>query len=247
MRTPTSKTTKTRKIDSAASMQNLFLFDIDGTIIWGGGAGEAALRSAIQTKFGKEADLSQINMAGATDRRIARDLLAFYGLPDSEENEAAFVEAYLEALPKLLQEKNGRILPGIIDLLDTIRNRPDCSLALLTGNIRKGAQIKLEHFGVWHYFPFGAFADDHYDRNHLGPFAQARASAHHGVTFDPDRTFIIGDTPRDIACGKAIGAKTVAVATGDYSTEALAQHSPDFLFADFSDPLKSLRIILGEN
>ncbi len=228
-------------------MQNLFLFDIDGTIIWGGGAGEAALRHAMRTRFGGEADLSKINMAGATDRRIARDLLEFYGHPVSEENEAAFVEAYLEALPGFLKEKGGKILPGIITLLDAIREREDCCLALLTGNIRKGAKIKLDHFGVWHYFPFGAFADDHYDRNHLGPFARERALEHHGVTFSPERIFVVGDTPRDIACGKAIGAKTVAVATGDYSAEALEAHAPDFLFPNFADPEGALRIILGES
>ena len=96
--------------------------------------------------------------------------------------------------------------------------------------------MKLSHYGVWHYFGFGAYADDHHVRNELGPVAAARAFEEHGEEFPPDRIYVIGDTPRDIECGKAFGAKTVAVATGYYSREALASHDPDFLFDDFSDP-----------
>ena len=96
--------------------------------------------------------------------------------------------------------------------------------------------MKLTHYGVWHYFAFGAYADDHHVRNELGPVAMARALEEHGEEFTADRIYVIGDTPRDIECGKAFGAVTVAVATGKYSHEQLASHTPDFLFDDFSDP-----------
>jgi phosphoglycolate phosphatase-like HAD superfamily hydrolase len=117
-----------------------------------------------------------------------------------------------------------------------MRERPDCLLALLTGNLAAGAEVKLSHYGVWHYFGFGAYADDHHVRNELGPVAQARALEQHGEEFPPERIYVIGDTPRDIECGKAFGAVTVAVATGKYAREELASHGPDFLFDDFSDP-----------
>ena len=109
------------------------------------------------------------------------------------------------------------------------------SLALLTGNLERGAQIKLSHYGLWNYFEFGAYADDNADRNRLGPFAQARARERHGVEFPPERTFVLGDTPHDITCGRVIGAKTVAIATGGCPRETLAAYQPDFLFDDLSD------------
>ena len=119
--------------------------------------------------------------------------------------------------------------------VDTLRARPQVALALLTGNLERGAEIKLSYYGVWGYFEFGAYADDHCDRNRLGPFAQARAKERLGVEFPPERIFVLGDTPHDITCGRAIGAKTVAIATGGYTHEQLAAHQPDFLFDDLSD------------
>jgi len=116
-----------------------------------------------------------------------------------------------------------------------LRARPHLVLALLTGNISRGAQLKLEHYGVWHFFEFGAFADDHYDRNELGSFARSRAKEKHGREFSAAEIDVIGDTPRDIACGKAFGARTIAVATGRWSRGDLAKHQPDFLIDDFSD------------
>jgi phosphoglycolate phosphatase-like HAD superfamily hydrolase len=108
-------------------------------------------------------------------------------------------------------------------------------LALLTGNVSRGAQLKLEHYGVWHFFEFGAFADDHHDRNRLGTVARARAKEKHGRRFSASEIDVIGDTPRDIACGKAFGARTIAVATGTWSRDRLAKYRPDFLIDDLSD------------
>lgn len=217
------------------SERRLFLFDIDGTLITSGGAGEKALIDAMRDRFGVEEDFSGITLAGATDSAIARRLLEKHGIEAGPEQVVSLLDSYLGHLRDRLPRHNGRLLPGIITLLDELQQRQDAALALLTGNIVRGAEIKLRHFGLWDYFPFGAFADDHHDRNQLGPFATARAREEHGEDFPPERTYVLGDTPRDIECGRAFGAKTVAIATGNYSFEELASHAPDFLFRDLSD------------
>lgn len=228
-----------------ASSRRLFLFDIDGTLITSGGAGEKALIDAMATRFGVVEDFSGITLAGATDARIASALLTKHGLGDSAENVAALLDSYLHHLHEVLPSHAGRVLPGIVTLLDALKARPNAVVGLLTGNLVRGAEIKLRHYGVWDYFEFGAFADDHADRNELGKFARARALERHGEEFDPDRIYVIGDTPRDIECGRAIGARTVAIATGNYTRADLASHSPDFLFDDLSDTERVLGALLG--
>jgi phosphoglycolate phosphatase len=215
--------------------RHLWLFDIDGTLIIGRGAGEKALHEAMRRAFDRTDGFDRIVLAGSTDKQIAHELLAANDLPITEENVASVIEHYLEVLQDLMHPHGGELLPGILGLLETLSARPDCAVGLLTGNVRRGAEIKLGHFGVWHFFPFGAFADDHHDRNELGGFARQRALEYHGLEFPPERIYVLGDTPKDIACGKAIGAKTVAIATGQYSLEELAAHDPDFLFPDLAD------------
>lgn len=218
------------------SPKRLYLFDIDGTLITSGGAGVTSFTEAVRDFCGSTAALEGINFAGNTDTGIARSVLEAAGMEPTEANIMGLLDAYLSILPHRMGLHEGRLLPGITSLLDTLKDRPDCVLALLTGNLAQGAEVKLSHYGVWHYFGFGAYADDHHVRNELGPVAQARAFEEQGEEFTADRIYVIGDTPRDIECGKAFGAKTVAVATGHYSREALAFHDPDFLFDDFSDP-----------
>ena len=213
----------------------LFLFDIDGTLLTSGGAGERALRLGFRDRFGIDDDLSSIEIAGRTDSGIVREMLAAHRLPATPENIAAFLDGYLHHLAQEIPRTPGRLLPGILPLLDALQPRADIVLALLTGNLARGAEIKLRHYGVWHYFEFGAFADDHHDRNQLGPFAQARARAQRGIEFPPERIFVLGDTPHDIACARAIGAKAIAIATGKFSQADLAAHTPDFLFEDLGD------------
>lgn len=215
--------------------RRLLLFDIDGTLITSGGAGEGALKDAMKSRFGVEEDLQGILLAGATDARISRELLQKHNLECSSENIAALLDAYLNHLSERMCKHNGYLLPGIVPLLESLSQREDAVLALLTGNVVRGAEIKLTHYGVWNFFEFGAFADDHHDRNELGKFARARAQERHGEEFPPERIYVIGDTPRDIECGRAIGAKTVAIATGHYSMSELKAHAPDFLFEDLSD------------
>lgn len=213
----------------------LLLFDIDGTLLTSGGAGERALRLGFRDRFGIDDDLSSVEIAGRTDSGIVREMLAAHRLPATPENIAAFLDGYLHHLAEEIPRTPGRLLPGILPLLDALQPRADIVLALLTGNLARGAEIKLRHYGVWHYFEFGAFADDHHDRNQLGPFAQARARAQRGIEFPPERIFVLGDTPHDIACARAIGAKVIAIATGKFSQADLAAHAPDFLFEDLGD------------
>ncbi len=215
--------------------KKLLLFDIDGTLITSGGAGEPALRLGIRDRFGLDEDFRDIEIAGRTDSGIARQFFAKHSLAATPENIAAFFDGYLHHLPALLSQKNGRLLPGIIPLLDALKARPDVVLALLTGNLARGAELKLTHYGVWDYFEFGAYADDHHDRNQLGHFARTRALERHGIDFPPAQIYVLGDTPHDITCARAIGAKAVAIATGNYSRDSLAAHAPDFLFDDLSD------------
>lgn len=213
----------------------LLLFDIDGTLLTSGGAGERALRLGFRDRFGIDDDLSSVEIAGRTDSGIVREMLAAHRLLATPENIAAFLDGYLHHLAEEIPRTPGRLLLGILPLLDALQPRADIVLALLTGNLARGAEIKLRHYGVWHYFEFGAFADDHHDRNQLGPFAQARARAQRGIEFPPERIFVLGDTPHDIACARAIGAKAIAIATGKFSQANLAAHTPDFLFEDLGD------------
>ncbi len=224
-------------------IQRLYLFDIDGTLITSGGAGEASLKEAVHDFCGKEVDFTAVTFAGNTDTGIARHLLRTAGMELTEGNIMGLLNCYLLHLAERISLHDGQLLSGIIPLLEKMRERSDCVLALLTGNLVAGAKIKLSHYGVWHYFEFGAFADDHHERNKLGPVAMARALKLQGKEFPPERIYVIGDTPRDIECGKVFGAKTVAVATGHNSREELATHTPDFLFDDLSDADAILSVI----
>src|SRR6266540_5579974 len=181
-------------------MKTLLLWDIDGTLILSGGAGERALVTALQTEFGIVGTLENIEVAGRTDPWIARRVLAKFALPDTPENISRYLDGYLAALPAELVNPHARTLPGVRELLRALVARGDFAQGLLTGNLRRGAEIKLRHHDLWAHFAFGAFADDSETRNELGPHAVRRAAAHHSVEFAADRVFVIGDTPHDIAC-----------------------------------------------
>jgi phosphoglycolate phosphatase-like HAD superfamily hydrolase len=218
-----------------AQRKRLLLFDIDGTLIHSGGAGVHALKSAFKERFGIDDDLHGIEIAGMTDSGIVVSILNKHEIPATNENVSAFLDSYVHFLSLELPRRKGKLLPGVLELLEKLKSRPHLVLALLTGNVSRGAQLKLEHYGVWHFFEFGAFADDHHDRNRLGPFARARAKEKHGREFSASDIDVIGDTPRDIDCGRALGARTVAVATGTWTRDQLAAYQPDFLIDDLSD------------
>lgn len=215
--------------------RRLLLWDIDGTLISTGAAGHRAIHLATAQRFGGDSDLEGVEIAGRTDTSIAHQILAKYGAPITEESMQSFLDIYLELLAQELPRSQGKVLPGILELLRRAESREDTVLGLLTGNLRRGARLKLEHYQLWQFFSFGAFADDHHDRNQLGTFALTRAHEGTGQTFPPGQVDVIGDTGHDIACGKAFGARTIAVATGSWPREQLAECAPGFLFDDLSN------------
>lgn len=224
-------------------MKKLILWDIDGTLIRTNRAGIIALVRAFAQLHGRETDMDQIEVAGRTDRWIISRMLDHHGMAASAENIHAVLEAYLQLLHGEMAARPGQVLPGVLELLETLHHRPDVVQGLLTGNVERGARTKLEFFKVWHYFQFGAFGDDSALRNELGPHALRRATERHQIDFLPERVWVIGDTPHDIECGKAIGARTIAVATGGYSLEQLTAHEPTAAFPDFSDTPAFLRAL----
>ena len=230
-----SCSTAFRNLNTPSTHKRLLLFDIDGTLIQSGGAGVFALQRGLAERFGIEDNLEDIEIAGMTDSGIAASILRKHQVAPSPENVGTFLDSYVHFLALELPQRVGAILPGVLGLLGQLKARPQIVLALLTGNVSRGAQLKLEHYGLWHFFEFGAFADDHQDRNELGPFARTRAREKHGQEFSAAQIDVIGDTPRDIACGRAIDARTIAIATGTWPREELSAHHPDFLFDDLAN------------
>lgn len=221
----------------------LLLFDIDGTLILTGEAGLVAFRETMQSAFGAADDLSRVDFSGATDSGIIAQLFGLHGIEHSPANVERFRTDYFPSLARWLPERQGRVLPGVPDLLAALRETEGVQLGLLTGNFAEGARLKLRHYGLWDYFAFGAFADDHSDRNELGPFARQRATAHTGRHFEDHQVWIIGDTPRDIACARACGAKVLAVATGRHSLDDLRALQPDAALPDLGDVPEVLRLL----
>ncbi len=213
----------------------LVLFDIDQTILNSGGAGEKALTQALRDRFGREETLENIEIAGKTDVWIAHRIFEAHGIEAHPENVAHFLDGYLDHLKQELARMKGWLLPGFPEILEALARLPNVAVGLLTGNLRRGAELKLGHYGMLDHFEFGAFADDSHERNLLGPFARKRAAEAHGTEFQDKDIYIIGDTPHDIACAKAIHATSVGVATGRFSRAELEAAGADFVFDDLSD------------
>ena len=223
----------------------LLLWDIDGTLVCTDGAGERSLLILIKELYGRElGEKLPVKLAGRTDVSIARDILKFLEIESTPEEERRFRDAYLERLPITLPAGKSKLHPGIAEILEAVHAHAEIHQGLLTGNHEAGAKLKLGHLGIWKYFEFGAFADDSHIRDELGPFALRRAKEKLGIDFPPERVFIIGDTQHDVACGKAIGAKTIAVATGSFSVAELEACKPTHTFADFADTKAFLDVIL---
>jgi phosphoglycolate phosphatase-like HAD superfamily hydrolase len=214
----------------------LWLFDIDGTLVDTGGAGMRALQEAAVECFGAEGP--PLDLAGSTDLGVLAGILAHFDLEHVADEEERFFASYLQRLEWNLAHGgySGRVLPGAIDLLEKLEQREDVALGLLTGNIAAGAGAKMRHYGLARHFRFGAYGCDHADRNLLGPVALERAAQHAGRTFSPDETLVIGDTPKDVACAKAMGARCLAVATGKFSAEQLRACAADMVVSGLDDP-----------
>ena len=220
----------------------LVLFDIDGTLLNTGGAGIAALRQGFARAFPQHAArMPELDLAGATDSGLTINIFRHADISPSETNCEAFYLAYLHHLAENLPTFDGRLLPGIVDLLDRLGSHQSVTVGLLTGNIERGARLKVEHYGIGHHFGFGAYGDDHHDRDELGPIAIQRATAATGRQFGSEQTFVLGDTVKDIRCARAAGVKALAVATGGIPRAELEADAPDFLFDDFADTTAVLR------
>jgi phosphoglycolate phosphatase len=215
----------------------LYLFDIDGTLVDTGGAGMAALKEANSEVFGHEGPA--LDLAGSTDLGIVANIHSHFGIESSQERIEIYFRIYLKRLHWNLAHGNfpGLVFDGVAELLAELSGRPDSSVGLLTGNTAGGAAAKMSHFGLAGHFPFGAYGSDHADRNQLGPIALERAAAHAGRNFTAAETLVIGDTPKDIACAHAIGARCLAVATGQFSKAALELYGADHAVDSLKDVL----------
>jgi phosphoglycolate phosphatase-like HAD superfamily hydrolase len=213
----------------------VLLFDIDGTLVRTGGAGKAAMEAALCEEFGVSLSAEEVPYSGRTDRAIGRDLLRAHGLDPTDANQDRLIDGYLRRLPGRLQSLGGEVCPGVRELLARLRQRTDVRLGLLTGNVRRGAELKLGHFDLWAAFPAGGFGDYHEDRDDVAR-AAVRALADRWGPLDPADVWVIGDTPLDVRCARAVGANAVAVATGWHPLDELKECGADLTLADLSDP-----------
>jgi len=216
----------------------LVLFDVDGTLVTARGAGRVALMRAMEAVYGTAGPVDGYDFRGRTDPRIVLDLLTAAGLPEAavRRDMARCFARYVRELERLLAD-GARVeaLPGVDAVVRRLAARDDVVVGLLTGNIEAGARVKLEAAGLWPYFRVGAYGSDDEDRRRLPAVACARARALTGREFPFARVTIVGDTPLDVDCARACGARAVAVATGFHAAAELAACAPDLLLPDLAD------------
>ena len=227
---------------------SLLLFDIDGTLLLSGGAGIRAMTRAFEEVFDVREAFAGSDVAGRTDRFILSGALTRAGLPDTPEQHQLFREAYVPRLrEEILKPATGRygLMPGIQALLDRLRDEGSVHFALLTGNYQSAAYVKLGHFGIEGFFEWGAFGEESTERDELARIALRRAEARGLPATAREQSVVIGDTPHDVACARAIGARVLAVATGNYSEDDLRASGADVALPDLSDTDGALRALEG--
>ena len=228
-------------------MMQVVLFDIDGTLLLSHGSGRVAMEAALIAAFGTPGP-STYRYDGKTDKLIVRETMRAEGFTDEviDERMPGVLERYLDGLHVALADatRKAYALPGIHAIVDEVERADDLVLGLLTGNIVTGARAKLRAVELdFDRFVVGAFGSDHEDRPQLPPIARARASALLGYDVPGDRLVIIGDTPADVHCGRGVGARAIAVATGGYTVAQLTEHDPAATFADLTDTARVLEAI----
>jgi phosphoglycolate phosphatase len=226
------------------------LFDLDGTLTRSGGAGSRALGQALHARPQAVAELRKMRLDGMTDRSIARALLAaegdqavpleqrMRGVAESEID--AVLERYLVALEKECAQKTYQPLPGVPELIERLRSRPDVLLGLCTGNLARGAELKLTAAGLWAAFRFGGYGSDAEPRADI-----VRAAWRRARELGATEGLVIGDTPRDILAAHDAGLAACGVATGRYSVHELAEHGAELVLPDFADVGRAEKLLLG--
>lgn len=224
----------------------LILFDIDGTLLSASRVPARILGEVLTEVFGTCGPLEGFDYSGKTDPQIARELMRRAGVAEEHIAEAlpGALARYLEQLAARLAPEHVKAKPGVGPLLDRLAADPRVVLGLLTGNLEPGARIKLRPLDLNRYFPFGAYGSDSEDRYTLPSLAVARAHARTGVWFAGPAVVIVGDSVHDVLCGRSIGVKAVAVATGPTPKDRLLASGPDALLDDFSDTEAALTVLL---
>ncbi len=232
--------TQTQTADAVGSSAGtlpirLVLFDIDGTLVSTGGAGVKAFGEAFEAAFGIPNATEKIKFAGRTDYSLFRELCQWNEVEFSVAHRDLFFENYLRLVDNHLQANEGGPFPGVVKLLDDLAALPDApAIALLTGNIEEGAKRKLGTYDLWDRFAFGGFANDNEDRNLIAAAAKAKGSEYLERPLEGGEIVVIGDTPKDVACGKYIEARTLGVATGGASLDELVACTPDWAVPDLT-------------
>ncbi|XAL99718.1 HAD family hydrolase [Phycisphaeraceae bacterium D3-23] len=224
----------------------LFLFDIDGTLLDTGGVGQRAMRTVATQSFGGKLDFGPIRFGGMLDPDIFHEAAGHGGLEDAASHHQRFHDAYLPLLAAELAQidRSSTLLPGVIDLLDRLEREVSAVLGVVTGNYAAAAPIKLEHAGIaTQRFTVTGFGDQAPTRPLLVRHAMDQYAMLHGQPARPERTIVIGDTPRDIDCAKANGCVAVAVATGRFPAEELRTHGADIVLDNLSDPNAILSLL----
>ena len=217
------------------AMVRLVLFDVDGTLVHTGRAGSQAFAKTFATEFNAHDGIEKIKFAGRTDVSLVREFFNYHDIPATPENFERFFSRFVFWLDHIVGQSQGEICRGVPEFLDGLRALPQPPvLGLLTGNIQLGAEIKLRRYGLWEQFVFGGFANDHEDRNHIAAAALSRGRRVLGKNLRPEEIVVVGDTPFDIRCGKFIGAKVLAVATGGAKLNELKKHSPHWAVEDLT-------------
>ncbi len=207
---------------------NILFWDIDGTLVRTSKAGLYAFEQAVMQLWNQAIDFSQIHSAGMTDHSIAAQIIkAILKREPAETEIIALTDRYEELLHSQLLKRACKVLPSTIEILSHFQYRDNYKNLLLTGNSRRGAEIKLKHLGLAEYFDFShsAFCDHRSSRTDIA-YSARTAAQRLCAEEQTANIFVIGDTPHDIRCGQAIGAHTIAVATGTFSTEQLNEYSP---------------------
>ena len=217
-------------------MRRVAFFDIDGTLMTGGPAKNAFCGAMIDTS-GTFGNVEEVSFGGKTDPQIARELLVGidYSVDLIEERFPSLWHSYTERLADELTQCPMQVLPGVHELLNILKRMDDIGVGLLTGNIARGAQLKLDSAGLTEHFVLGSYGSDHEEREHLSRIALQRARDMWNPALCPEHTVVIGDTPRDVDCGLAIGARTLAVATGSFSSSQLAKAGANRVVIDLTD------------